>query len=39
MNMGSILNMMKELESQNINPTGIQTIMKGMGMPMGKEKM
>jgi hypothetical protein len=39
MNMGSILNMMKELESQNINPTGIQSMMKGMGMPMGKEKM
>jgi len=38
MNMGSILNMMKELENQNINPTGIQSMMKGMGMPMGKEK-
>ncbi len=33
MNMGAIMTMMQELEKQNINTAGIETILGGMGMP------
>lgn len=39
MNLGEIMKMMKELENQDINPTNIESVLKGMGLPMQNVKI
>lgn len=37
MNLGSIMNMMKELDGKNVNPANIKGILGGMGVDIDKE--